>query len=149
MFNKIVSICLLSLHMASKRLQNTNEPFIENVLEKYANVEGIQILALGSSYWKPPHEVLKSMEELIEETEVQKYGSILGLDSLRHQIRQKFQRRMDMKMEMDVVKTAGANQGFTNIAFALCDDGDTSSKLVCSFIYLKNNHNNHVTYFSH
>ena len=105
------------------------------MLEKYANVVGIQILALGSSYWKPPHEVLKSMEELIEETEVQKYGSILGLDLLRHQIRQKIQRRMDMK-EMDVVITAGANQGFTNIAFALCDDGDTSSKLVCSFIYL-------------
>ena len=128
MFNKVVSICLLSLHMASKRLQNTNQPFIENVLEKYAHVEGIQILALGSSYWKPPHEVLKSMEEIIEETEVQKYGSILGLDSLRQQIRQRFEKKdLDMN-EMDVVITAGANQGFTNIAFALCDDGDTSSK---------------------
>lgn len=123
--------CLLSLinsfNMANKRLQNTNQPMIENVLEKYSNIEGLQILALGSSFWKPPKEVFQHIN--IEETEVSKYGSILGLDSLRQLIRRRYEKKNLNMRDMDVVITAGANQGFTNIALALCDEGDTSSKI--------------------
>ena len=43
-------------NMSSSRAMDTDEPFIENVLDKYSDITGLTMLALGSSYWSPPAE---------------------------------------------------------------------------------------------
>lgn len=61
---------------SSERLASTDQPFIENILEKYANIQDLTVLALGSSYWKPPQHALNSLN--LHEVSIQKYGAILG-----------------------------------------------------------------------
>ena len=45
----------------SNRIQNTERPYIEDILDKYCGIEGIIPLALGSSHWQPPSEALAKL----------------------------------------------------------------------------------------
>jgi aspartate/methionine/tyrosine aminotransferase len=110
-------------------MKNSDQPFIEDILEKYSSIENLHILALGSSYWNPPPEVLQTLT--INETSIHRYGGILGLDSLRNIIKKRLKRRGIDTNDLDIVITAGANQGFINIALALCDPNQSAGKIQC------------------
>ena len=110
---------------ASTRVQNTEPPYIENVLEKYAHIPDIKILALGSSYWTPPTEALDATISNIDRS-LHRYGAILGETSLINKLTENFQRKGVSLDGLDFVITCGANQAFLNIALALCDDKQNS-----------------------
>ena len=40
--------------MSSTRASDAERPYIEDVLDRFANRSGLTMLALGSSYWSPP-----------------------------------------------------------------------------------------------
>jgi aspartate/methionine/tyrosine aminotransferase len=108
----------------SKRMDNTENPHIEDVLDQYATIQKVN-LAIGSIYWKPPTEVLTSLD--LTNTETQKYGNILGYSPLREKLLIRFDRKGLDTSQLDVMITAGGNQAFFSIALALCDAGDESS----------------------
>jgi hypothetical protein len=47
----------------SIRAELTDEPHIENILEKYQGVDDLLVLALGSSYWIPPEIAITRMTQ--------------------------------------------------------------------------------------
>ena len=117
---------------ASNRLQSTEPPYIENVLEKYADIPDIKILALGSSYWTPPSEVVSSTLSNINRL-THRYGAILGDKNLINKLKQKYQNKDICLDGLDFTITCGANQGFFNIALALCDNNQNSSNTILLF----------------
>ena len=112
---------------SSVRLQNTEPPYIENVLEKYAHIPDIKILALGSSYWTPPTEAIDATISNIDK-KLHRYGAILGETNLINKLKEKFQQKGVSLEGLDFVITCGANQAFLNVALALCDDKQSSGK---------------------
>lgn len=122
-----LAMAMLSTSKSSIRVQNTEPPYIENVLEKYADIPDIKILALGSSYWTPPTEALDATV-LNMDRSLHRYGAILGETNLINKLKDKFQKKGVCLDGLDFVITCGANQAFLNIALALCDDKQKSGK---------------------
>ena len=112
--------------MSNCRMKTADEPFIENILEKYASIPDLKVLALGSSFWTPPLEALSSIS--LNTTEIHKYGSILGCNPLRSKLLSRLQSKGVDVSDLDVVITCGANQAFFNVALALCDHQQTSGQ---------------------
>eukprot|EP01041_Mallomonas_annulata_P003376 gene3376-6694_t len=124
--------------MISSRIQNTDRPFIEDVLEQYADLEGLTRLALGSSHWGPPTEACDKIIQESFSTDLHKYGSIMGLDALRLEISSNLQNNgLDMG-NMEVMITSGANQAFVNAALAICDPQD-NALLISPFYFSHKN----------
>ena len=46
----------------TKRLEATENPYIEDVLENYSSLPNLTMMALGSSYWGPPLEALPLLQ---------------------------------------------------------------------------------------
>lgn len=46
----------------TKRLEATENPYIEDVLENYSSLPNLTMMALGSSYWGPPSEALSLLQ---------------------------------------------------------------------------------------
>ena len=46
----------------SERMSATENPYIEDVLEKYSSIPNLTMMALGSSYWEPPAEALQTLQ---------------------------------------------------------------------------------------
>lgn len=43
------------------RMEGTENPYIEDVLDKYSSLPNLTMMALGSSYWGPPADALQSV----------------------------------------------------------------------------------------
>ena len=114
----------------SKRIQLTERPYIEDVLDKYSSIEGLIALALGSSHWQPPDEALNRLSSNILERTTQRYGSIEGFEPLKQELIRDLQMR-GLEMDgMELAITSGANQAFLNVALTLCDENDDVGKLL-------------------
>lgn len=113
----------------SKRLSDTEPPYIEDVLDMYISlsIPNLTMLALGSSYWIPPDEALKQLKDTDYTSapmNLHRYGSIMGDSELRTKISSMLQvKGLDMTI-MDVIITTGANQAISNTALALLDQGE-------------------------
>ena len=59
-----------------------------------------------------------------------RYGPILGDTNLINKLKQKYRERDICLDGLDFTITCGANQGFFNIALALCDSNQNSSNIV-------------------
>ena len=117
----------MSTRYISRRAELIDEPYIENILEKYNNIPNIKVLALGSPFWPPPSDALESLSNDLLSINTHKYGSILGMESLRTKVFEMMQNRWHIDMnERDIVITAGANQAFVNIALTLLDESDSA-----------------------
>jgi hypothetical protein len=46
----------------TERMLATENPYIEDVLEKYCSIPNLTMMALGSSYWEPPAAALQSLQ---------------------------------------------------------------------------------------
>lgn len=110
--------------MASNRVQLTEAPHIENVLDRYAALPGLTLLALGSSHWAPPTEALHAIQQEVFAPDSHRYGSILGFPPLREALLRLLQRKGLDTSGQDILITAGANQAITSISLALCDGED-------------------------
>jgi hypothetical protein len=49
----------------SKRAQGLDSPYIEDVLEEFANINDTANLAMGVAYWGPPPNALKAIGSLL------------------------------------------------------------------------------------
>lgn len=108
----------------SMRVEKTEKPYIEDVLETYASLPDMTLLALGSVYWNPPEKSVSQLAVAMQDKHVNKYGSILGEPALRDHLSAILANHgFDMSAN-SVTVTAGANQAFANAALAICDDGD-------------------------
>jgi katanin p60 ATPase-containing subunit A1 len=124
----------LNNKMTSKRIENSNEPFIENVLDKYSGLPHLTNLALGSSFFTPPSSALTAIHDQIHLQETHKYGNILGYPALLRKLTHIMQREgLDMEGQ-DLCITAGANQAFTNVVLALADV-DSRAILVAPYYF--------------
>ena len=48
--------------MMTERMLATENPYIEDVLEKYCSIPNLTMMALGSSYWEPPAAALLNLQ---------------------------------------------------------------------------------------
>mmetsp|Transcript_36624 Transcript_36624/g.81354 ORF Transcript_36624/g.81354 Transcript_36624/m.81354 type:complete len:440 (+) Transcript_36624:1-1320(+) len=108
----------------SIRMARTEPPHIEDVLDAYADLPDLVMLALGSVYWNPPADALQDMVASLSQDSTNKYGSILGEPALRAHLTRKLASHGLHMDALDVVVTAGANQAFANVALALLDPQD-------------------------
>jgi katanin p60 ATPase-containing subunit A1 len=119
----------------TQRMSATEPPHIEDVLEKYSELTGLTMMALGSSYWGPPQEALNRLIPDLSLREVQRYGNITGDEQLRAKINQQLSSRgLDMT-GLDVTVTAGANQGFLDVAMSTCDGGCDKAILIAPYYF--------------
>jgi len=116
----------LSLKMISNRVQKTENPYIEDVLDKYCGLPNITNLALGSSHWTPPTFAQTNLQQDIFARDSHRYGNILGMPELRNKLKTILSHRALDIENIDIAITAGANQAFTNVALTLCDHGDNA-----------------------
>lgn len=129
-----ISIASLSnkIPAMTSRMGQTERPYIEDVLDEYGSLPNLRILALGSSHWGPPKESLEKL--IVNEFEVQKYGSIMGYDPLRQKLKSRLQARGLDLTKRELIITAGANQAFLNVALAL-SDVETNSIVVAPYYF--------------
>lgn len=110
--------------MISRRIEQTENPYIEDILDRYSNIPNITNLALGSSYWAPPKECLEEIQSEIFSRDTQRYGNILGYPPLLQRLTTLLSTQgLDMTEE-NMAITSGANQGFMNVALTLTDASD-------------------------
>jgi DNA-binding transcriptional MocR family regulator len=114
--------------LISTRIITTEHPYIEDVLDKYAPLPNLTMMALGSSYWSPPADALSRVAADVNLREVQRYGNILGYPALRSRVKSQLQSKGLNMDKLDVIITSGANQAFTNLALTICDDMDHAGK---------------------
>lgn len=112
--------------MASNRILQTEQPYIEDVLDKYSHLYNITNLALGSSYWSPPESALEALKDSIGMRSIQRYGNILGLPELKDKFKYILTKKSFVFNNMEIAITAGANQAFMNVALTLIDEGDNA-----------------------
>ena len=125
----------------SNRLFRTENPYIEDVIDKYnsMNIPNLIYLAMGSSHWPPPDEAVKRLSNdllfsianedigssnYVMSREINRYGGIMGSDTLRSRIKQRFTSRGLNMEDLEIVITNGANQALFNVVATLCDDSD-------------------------
>lgn len=60
---------------ASIRLQHTDRPYIEDVLDRYAHLSNVTSLALGSSHWNPPYKALEAITPDLIARSTHRYGT--------------------------------------------------------------------------
>lgn len=124
----------------SDRVQSTEVAVIDDLLERYGDAEGLINLAPGVSAWKPSSRVFDAISSSLRNAEVSAYGDVLGWPLLRKRWldsvlaswdKERLEResnRLGTDAECDygleLMVTAGANQGFFNVVLTLCDPGD-------------------------
>ena len=111
----------------SNRLECTESPYIEDILEKYSAAQGVTKLALGSSYWNPPKECLEALMDNQLRSSISsicRYGPILGDHRLLQEIRNLMEERGLAMKNMNICITCGANLAFMLTALATCDQND-------------------------
>ncbi len=110
--------------MISRRIEQTENPYIEDILDRYSHLPNLTNLALGSSYWSPPESCLNEILADISTRDTQRYGNILGYPPLIQKLRDLLTAQgLDLSDE-NIAITSGANQGFMNIALTLTDAAD-------------------------
>lgn len=118
----------------SVRVQKTENPHLEDVCERYEDVPNLTMLCVGSVHWNPPEKALQALAAKLTTPQVSKYGSIMGDEKLCTHLKQHLSNKgLDMT-DMNITVTAGANQGFNNLALTVCDAGD-KAVLVAPFFF--------------
>ncbi len=109
--------------LLSARAIAADPPVIEDILERYSNIPNLSQLALGSCYFPPPEAAVTRVAALCCEPNNHRYGAIMGYEPLRARLRTRLSNHgLDMS-SLELLVCGGANQGFINIALALCGEG--------------------------
>ena len=129
-------VALRVLTMSSRRAQQTETCYIEDVLDQYCVPNHtLTMMALGSSHWSPPASALEAVaRQHVDTRDTQRYGNILGMPELRERLARRLESRGLLLEGSTLAVTGGANQAFTNIALNLCDQGD-KAVLLCPYYF--------------
>jgi aspartate/methionine/tyrosine aminotransferase len=136
---------LHSLHLhpmppVSQRILRTDSAVIDQLQERYVDVPNLINLAPGSPAFRPSTAVIAATTSSLAETSICTYGDVVGWTPLRRRWMQVILNSWDagaLQSEalsaglsasddygLELMITAGANQGFVNLILALCDPGD-------------------------
>ena len=103
--------------------------------------EGVLSLAQGIVHWSPPAAALEAVSKQVAEPATSLYGADDGLPELRSALKAKLATENGL-VASEVMVTAGANQGYTNVALSLLDAGDAAVlfKVACGGACLQRRH---------
>merc|ERR1712232_7230 len=107
----------------SKRVRVTDDPCIVTMQKMLQGREGILSLAQGVVHWSPPSAVAEAVSAAASEPDSNQYGADAGLPALRAALKEKLHKENGLS-GVEVMVTAGANQGYTNVVVALLDAQD-------------------------
>ena len=119
----------------TERMNRTEPPHIEDVLEKYADIPGLTMMALGSSYWGPPDEAITRLTADLRMREVQRYGNVTGDLQLKEKITKLLVSRGLHMNDMEITITAGANQACLDVVLATCDGHKDKAILLAPYYF--------------
>ena len=115
----------------SSQIEETLEPCVEimkRLISQYNNLwedkGGIQSLAQGIVYWKPPETVYdKITSELAKDNDLHLYNPINGVPSNIDRLKDKVLKENGLD-NVNIMMTAGANQAFVNCVLTLLSPND-------------------------
>jgi aspartate/methionine/tyrosine aminotransferase len=124
----------------SSRIRQTSTAVIDALQERYGDVPDLISLAPGSPQYKPSKAVIEATSATLSDPSISTYGDVRGWPPLRSrwlQIILGSWNQDAVQKEavavgvssandygLELMVTAGANQGFFNLILALCDPGD-------------------------
>ena len=110
----------------STRISQTDEPIVTHMRKLMGIKSGTLSLAQGIVYWCPPAEAFTEMSHMLNagNKAIHGYCSNYGTPELQDRIIRKL--NAQGIIDSEVMVTAGANQGFTNLVIALLDPSDTA-----------------------
>lgn len=124
----------------SRRALSTPEAVIDRLIEEHGGRPGLCNLAPGAAAFRPSAEAMRASCLALTDPSVSGYGDVLGWQPLRERWLEHLARHWSdpasgiacdsaerNKVEhedVELMVTAGANQGFINAVLAVCDVGD-------------------------
>jgi len=103
----------------------TDVPCIVQMQQMMRGKTDVLSLAQGIVHWAPPESALAAGRAAMTEPDSSLYGPDDGLLALREALKAKLQAENGIS-QSEVMVTAGANQGYTNIVLTLMDAGDAA-----------------------
>lgn len=101
-------------------------PCIVTMQQMMRGREGVLSLAQGIVHWQPPAAALDMAMSCVHEPASSLYGADDGLPELRASLKAKLAAENGLT-QSEVMVTAGANQGYTNLVLTLLDAGDAAA----------------------
>ena len=109
----------------SARMARTDVPCIVSMQQMLRGKKDVLSLAQGIVHWAPPDAALAAGRAAMGEPDTSLYGPDDGLPALREKLKEKLRLQNGIE-NSDVMVTAGANQGYTNVVLSLMDAGDAA-----------------------
>lgn len=109
----------------SKRIAAVSPPVIPLINELIRQTSGTISLGQGVVFYPPPPEAYARLEEIKQDSQLNKYQPVTGLPALINQIQSKLyiENKIEVTPEQRIVITAGSNMAFVNVILAICDPG--------------------------
>ena len=112
----------------SIRLKNVQTPVIPLISDLIRANPGTISLGQGVVSYPPPESTFRAVEDFYSNPENNKYQATEGIAELRDLITKKLEAENNIKLGLGsktrVMVTAGSNQAFLNVIFAILDPGD-------------------------
>ena len=112
----------------SIRLKNVQTPVIPLISDLIRANPGTISLGQGVVNYLPPESTFRAVEDFYSNPENNKYQATEGIAELRDLITKKLEAENNIKLGLGsktrVMVTAGSNQAFLNVIFAILDPGD-------------------------
>ena len=114
------------MRVGSQRVAAVDAPIIPTIAALVREHPGTISLGQGVVNYGPPKEAVAALPELMQDSALNKYQSVMGLGALIEMIEHKLLQDNKIKVghESMVMVTAGSNMAFLNAVLAVSDPGD-------------------------
>ena len=109
----------------SSRIGSTDVPCIVQMQQMLRGKTDVLSLAQGIVHWPPPAAALDAARDAVGLPQTNAYCADDGLPELRDALKARLAAEKGL-VASEVMVTAGANQGYTNLVLSLLDAGDTA-----------------------
>lgn len=114
------------MQACSQRVAVVDAPIIPTIAELVREHPGTISLGQGVVNYGPPAEAITALPGLLQNSQLHKYQSVMGLSTLIEAIKHKLDQDNQIKADSDsmIMVTAGSNMAFLNAVLAVSDPGD-------------------------
>ena len=114
------------MRFGSQRVAAVDAPIIPTIAALVREHPGTISLGQGVVNYGPPKEWVAALPELMQDSALNKYQSVMGLGELIEMIERKLLHENQIKVDHDamVMVTAGSNMAFLNAVLAVSEPGD-------------------------
>ena len=114
------------MRFGSQRVAAVDAPIIPTIAALVREHPGTISLGQGVVNYGPPKEWVAALPELMQDSALNKYQSVMGLGELIEMIERKLLHENQIKVGHDamVMVTAGSNMAFLNAVLAVSEPGD-------------------------